>query len=565
MDKLPAIDTTNKEFQDALSLIRYTHQSVFLTGKAGTGKSTFLKYVCEHVKKKHVVLAPTGVAAINVGGSTIHSFFKMPFRPMLPDDSDLSLTGGRIYDLLKYNKKQRQLLREVELIIIDEISMVRADMIDFIDRVLRVYSGNMRLPFGGKQLLLVGDVYQLEPVVTADMRDILGRFYRNAYFFSARVFHEMALVPIELQTVYRQQDSRFVEILDKIRNNTATREELTVLNSRYIPQYECDKEDFSITLATRRDQVDYINENRLARLSGEEHTFHGEIKGDFPEGSLPTLLDLVLKKGAQVMFIKNDPERRWVNGTIGIVSDITPDEKIEEEAEAVPDYPVTLFFTRDGYFKKITPQSLRMSGEQKLKDGDELTQTVESTNAAELLFFTSHCQVYKSRAADFADTKASVLGDYVASKLGMEEGEVPVYMAVTTDYAGHMLFFFQNGKCAKVPLSSYETKQNRKKLLKAYSDKAELACMLQLTDECELAVFTTAGRLLLAGSALIPEKTTRDTAGVNVVTLKKNQKIARVQRADGLELANPHRFRVRSLPAAGAILRAEDMAEQMTL
>ena len=242
-----------------------------------------------------------------------------------------------------------------------------------------------------------------------------------------------------------------------------------------------------------------------------------------------------------------------------------PDEKIEEEAEAVPDYPVTLFFTRDGYFKKITPQSLRMSGEQKLKDGDELTQTVESTNAAELLFFTSHCQVYKSRAADFADTKASVLGDYVASKLGMEEGEVPVYMAVTTDYAGHMLFFFQNGKCAKVPLSSYETKQNRKKLLKAYSDKAELACMLQLTDECELAVFTTAGRLLLAGSALIPEKTTRDTAGVNVVTLKKNQKIARVQRADGLELANPHRFRVRSLPAAGAILRAEDMAEQMTL
>ena len=334
MDKLLAIDTTNKEFQDALSLIRYTHQSVFLTGKAGTGKSTFLKYVCEHVKKKHVVLAPTGVAAINVGGSTIHSFFKMPFRPMLPDDPDLSLTGGRIYDLLKYNKKQRQLLREVELIIIDEISMVRADMIDFIDRVLRVYSGNMRLPFGGKQLLLVGDVYQLEPVVTADMRDILGRFYRNAYFFSARVFHEMALVPIELQTVYRQQDSRFVEILDKIRNNTATREELTILNSRYIPQYECDKEDFSITLATRRDQVDYINENRLARLSGEEHTFHGEIKGDFPEGSLPTLLDLVLKKGAQVMFIKNDPERRWVNGTIGIVSDITPDEKIEVVLES---------------------------------------------------------------------------------------------------------------------------------------------------------------------------------------------------------------------------------------
>ena len=334
MDDNLTIDTGNKEFQDALSLIRYTHQSVFLTGKAGTGKSTFLKYVCEHVKKKHVVLAPTGVAAIHVGGSTIHSFFKMPFRPMLPDDPDLSLTGGRIYDLLKYNKKLRQLLREVELIIIDEISMVRADMIDFIDRVLRVYSGNMRLPFGGKQLLLVGDVYQLEPVVTADMRDILGRFYPNAYFFSARVFREMSLVPIELQTVYRQQDERFVQLLDKIRNNTATREELDLLNSRYIRDYECDNNDFSITLATRRDQVDFINENRLARLPGEEHTFRGEIKGDFPEGSLPTSLELVIKPGAQVMFIKNDPDRRWVNGTIGIVSDITDDEKIEVVLES---------------------------------------------------------------------------------------------------------------------------------------------------------------------------------------------------------------------------------------
>ena len=229
------IDTENKEFQDALSLVRYTSQSIFLTGKAGTGKSTFLRYVCEHVKKKHIVLAPTGVAAINVGGTTIHSFFKMPFRPMLPDDPDLSLVDGRIYNLLKYSKKQRQILREVELIIIDEISMVRADMIDFIDRVLRVFSGNMRFPFGGKQLLLVGDIYQLEPVVTADMRDILSRFYPNAYFFSARVFKEITLVPIELQNVYRQQDGQFVDLLDKIRNNTATREELNVLNSRYIP------------------------------------------------------------------------------------------------------------------------------------------------------------------------------------------------------------------------------------------------------------------------------------------------------------------------------------------
>ncbi len=242
-----------------------------------------------------------------------------------------------------------------------------------------------------------------------------------------------------------------------------------------------------------------------------------------------------------------------------------PDTDDEEEGEEIPDYPVTLFYTRDGYFKKITPQSLRMSGEQKLKDGDEIVATMEATNAVELLFFTNHHQVYKSRAADFADGKASVLGDYVASRLGMEDGEVPIYMAVTKDYAGHMLFFFQNGKCAKVPLASYETKQNRKKLLKAYSDKAELACMMQMAEEAELAIYTTGNRLLLAGSALIPAKTTRDTAGVNVVNLKKNQRISKVQVADGLELANPHRFRVRSLPAAGALLRQEDTSEQLTL
>ena len=242
-----------------------------------------------------------------------------------------------------------------------------------------------------------------------------------------------------------------------------------------------------------------------------------------------------------------------------------PQEAEEDQYQEIPDYPVHLFFTRDGYFKKITPQSLRMSGEQKLKDGDELLFTCESTNAAELLFFTNHQQVYKSRAADFADTKASVLGDYVASKLGMDEGETPLYMVVTGNYTGWMLFFYQNGKCAKVPLSSYQTKLNRRKLLKAYSDKAELAAIRYLPEETELAIFTSNSRLLLAGSALIPEKATRDTAGVNVVSLKKNAKITRVTLAAGLELANPHRFRVRTLPAAGAILRQEDITEQLSM
>ena len=247
-----------------------------------------------------------------------------------------------------------------------------------------------------------------------------------------------------------------------------------------------------------------------------------------------------------------------------IMYEIPAAENVEEEQQ-IPDYPVHLFFTRDGYFKKITPQSLRMSGEQKLKDGDEVLFTCESTNSVELLFFTNHRQVYKSHAYDFADSKASMLGDYVASALGMEEGEVPLYMVVTPDYKGWMLFFYDNGKCAKVPLSSYETKQNRRKLLKAYSDKAELAFMRHLPEETELAIFTTNNRLLLVGSALIPEKATRDTAGVNVVALKKNAKIARVTLAEGLELTDAPRYRVRTLPAAGAILREEEKAEQLTL
>lgn len=316
------LDTNNKEFQDALQLITHTRQSVFLTGKAGTGKSTFLKYICNHTKKKYVVLVPTGIAAINAGGVTLHSFFKLPFRPMLPDDPDLSLSHGRIFEFFKYPKEKRKIIAEVDLIIIDEISMVRADIIDCVDRILRVYSGNMRLPFGGKQLLFVGDVFQLEPVVPSDQKEILSLFYASPFFFSARVFKDINLVPIELQKVYRQTDSVFINILDRIRNNAARKQELDTLNGRYFPSFEPQNEDMYITLATRRDQVDFINEKKLAELPGEEYVSVGKIEGDFPESSLPTQLNLSIKEQAQVIFIDNDYERRWVNGTIGMVSGI---------------------------------------------------------------------------------------------------------------------------------------------------------------------------------------------------------------------------------------------------
>lgn len=241
------------------------------------------------------------------------------------------------------------------------------------------------------------------------------------------------------------------------------------------------------------------------------------------------------------------------------------EEQDETEIEEIPDYPVHLFFTKEGYFKKITPQSLRMSGEQKLKEGDSVSQTLEATNNTDLLFFTDRCQVYKAKAADFDDTKASVLGDFVASKLHMDAGESAVYMAVTTDYKGYMLFFFENGKMAKVDLSAYETKTNRKKLIKAYCDKFPLAAIYQITEDCELVVQSTAGRILLLNTGAITPKTTKDTQGVSVMTLKKGYRVASVRAYKDGEFKKPARYRTRSLPAAGALLSAEDAGEQLTL
>lgn len=326
------IDTTNESFQQALQLIQYTHNSVFLTGKAGTGKSTFLKYLCSVTKKKHVVLAPTGIAAINAGGVTMHSFFKLPFHPLLPDDS--RFTARKIRDFLKYNAAHTKLIKNVELIIIDEISMVRADIIDFIDKILRIYSGRMREPFGGKQLLLVGDVFQLEPVVKADEREILDRYYPNPFFFSASVFKEMELVSIELTKVYRQSDEVFVDVLNKIRNNTITTQDLAIINQRLHADISSGKESsMYITLTTRRDTADSINERELNAIEHEEVILEGSISGDFPENNLPTLLELTVKKEAQIIFIKNDFDKRWVNGTIGKIVDIE-DEQIIVQLES---------------------------------------------------------------------------------------------------------------------------------------------------------------------------------------------------------------------------------------
>lgn len=325
------IDLDNKEFQDAWKLIRFTRQSVFLTGKAGTGKSTFLKYICANTKKKFVVLAPTGIAAVNVGGVTMHSFFKIPFKPILPDDPEFDTR--HIKSRMKYSKEFVKFLRALDLIIIDEISMVRADVIDFVDKLLRTYGGNMREPFGGKQMLFVGDIFQLEPVVTGDMRDILGRFYPNPFFFSARAFSNIRMVPIELKKVYRQTDGGFVEMLDRMRSGCPTDDDIRVLNGRLVSRRVSRADDRMVmTIATTRSMVDHINDEHLEALPAAEITYIGEISGDFPENSLPTSKELTLKTGAQVVFVRNDADKRWVNGTIGKVY-LADDDRLIVELE----------------------------------------------------------------------------------------------------------------------------------------------------------------------------------------------------------------------------------------
>ena len=240
------------------------------------------------------------------------------------------------------------------------------------------------------------------------------------------------------------------------------------------------------------------------------------------------------------------------------------EEDTEELVEEVPDYPCTLFFTREGYFKKITPQSLRMSGEQKLKEGDAIARQLEASNASQILFFTDKCQVYKADAADFADTKASVMGDYIPAKLGMDEGENAIYMAVTRDYAGYMLFFFENGKVAKVDLSGYQTKTKRKKLLGAYSDKSPLVAIYQTQEDGEYLLKATNGRSLIAHSGAVNSKTTNNTQGVQVLTLRKNTLLQFAAPFTEDMLLNSHRFRTKTIPAAGSFPKEEDKGEQLS-
>jgi ATP-dependent exoDNAse (exonuclease V) alpha subunit len=300
----------NKEFRRALDLLQDTSKNVFITGKAGTGKSTLLEYFRQNTKKNAVVLAPTGVAALNVRGQTIHSFFK--FKP--------DITLEKVKKIVKNRKKN--VYQAADTVVIDEISMVRADLLDCVDRFLRLNCAQEELPFGGKQMVFIGDLYQLPPVIKGKEREIFKSRYKTGYFFSAHSFDELPMEFIELMKIYRQKDERFIEILNAIRNSTITGELLETLNTRHDPDFEPAGDDLYISLTTLNQLADRINSEQLQKIEGEECRIKGIIRGNFAQKNLPTQMVISLKIGAQVMLLNNDPYGRWVNGSVGRVEEI---------------------------------------------------------------------------------------------------------------------------------------------------------------------------------------------------------------------------------------------------
>lgn len=304
----------NFELDVARFIVEKTDMSLFLTGKAGTGKTTFLREVVRYTKKKCIVLAPTGIAAVNAGAMTIHSFFQFGLGPfvqgVIEPKSDFRI-----------NKSKLELIRHLQLLIIDEVSMVRADLMDHIDVELRRIRRNSK-PFGGVQLLMIGDLQQLPPIAHGGEDELLRQYYKTLYFFSSSALKSMKYSCIELKNVYRQTDRHFIDILNHARDCTLTSQDISDLNARYIPGFSPKPEDGYIRLMTHNRQVDYVNETELEKLDSKPYTFVAAVSGTFPEESYPTADSLTLKKGAQVMFIKNDPERRFINGTLGEVKSI---------------------------------------------------------------------------------------------------------------------------------------------------------------------------------------------------------------------------------------------------
>jgi len=318
------ITLENPELTLAREFVEHTGHHVFLTGKAGTGKTTFLKNLKKNTAKRMVVTAPTGVAAINAGGVTLHSFFQLPFGPYIPGSGAYNSSRENLF---RFSKKKIQIIKSLDLLVIDEISMVRADVLDAVDGVLRHHRRN-NLPFGGVQLLMIGDLYQLSPVAKADEWELLRQYYESVYFYSSLALSGLSMFSIELQRIYRQSDERFIHLLNRVRDNRLDSDHMAELNKRYVENFSPEESKGYITLTTHNRNADTINQSRLDRLEGNSYQLHAEITGDFPEQNYPTFETLTLKIGAQVMFLRNDAsfERRYFNGKIGRVVSIKNDK-----------------------------------------------------------------------------------------------------------------------------------------------------------------------------------------------------------------------------------------------
>ena len=311
-------DQNNLRYSQALRMLEETYQSFFLYGEAGSGKSSFIKKISNQSAKKIVRVAPTGIAALNIEGVTINSFFQFPFRPLIPEDSDIKL--------FPVNSKKRKIIQAMDTLIIDEISMVRADILDAIDFSLRINTRNRNLPFGGKQVVFVGDLYQLEPISKGakNYKDIIQNLYgNNLNFFNALIFNDFELLVIKLNRVYRQNNKTFLDLLRRIRANHVMQDDIDNLNKNILGDSESHQNEISITLTTKNNFAQFVNETELSKLKGESYCYIAEIEGEFDKKYYPSEPKLILKKGAQVIFTKNDLEKRWVNGNIGIVSDLS--------------------------------------------------------------------------------------------------------------------------------------------------------------------------------------------------------------------------------------------------
>lgn len=340
MDKKETKIEINHKFKQALDYLEKSDKHLFITGNAGTGKSTLLEYFKEHTEKKVAILAPTGVAALNVEGQTIHSFFLIP--PNITPDKVLEH---------KLSDKRIKLIGNLDMIIIDESSMLRADLLDCIDVSLRHHRQEESTPFGGVQMVFIGDLYQLPPVVASpEEREIFSNHYNSPYFFSAKSVQDLDMTFLELDKIYRQTDMDFITLLNKVRDNSVNFQDLDLLNKRHDPDYNTEEnEDFVITLTTTNAAANKKNLEELDRLNADEETFFGELEGEFSNRSLPTEMELELKVGAQVMLLSNDPAGRWVNGTIGKIIEIAFDDFEMEDVLTVE--------LDDGRSYKITKHS----------------------------------------------------------------------------------------------------------------------------------------------------------------------------------------------------------------